>query len=105
MKIFNSNTKKLSRVVPKTNINKIEGATFADKLVNDFKQQNETFSGSFTSVENYDYETSFDSRAKKTFNSKNITYIKYKSKSKSKIKIKINKIKIKIKKIINKIYK
>jgi hypothetical protein len=71
MKIFNSNTKKLSRVVPKTNINKIEGATFADKLVNDFKQQNETFSGSFTSVENYDYETSFDSRAKKTFNSKN----------------------------------
>lgn len=71
MKIFNSNTKKLSRVVPKTNINKIEGATFADKLVNDFKQQNETFSGSLTSVQNYDYETSFDSRAKKTFNSKN----------------------------------
>lgn len=71
MKIFNSNTKKLSRVVPKTNINKIEGATFADKLVKDFTEQNELFSGSFTSVQNYDYETSFDSRAKKTFNSKN----------------------------------
>jgi len=88
MKIFNSNTKKLNRVVPKTNINKIEGATFADKLVKDFKNQLLT-SGSmdgrdengnelpfaekmveFSASLNYDYETSFDSRAKKTFNSK-----------------------------------
>jgi hypothetical protein len=70
MNIFNSNSKKLSRVVPKTNINKIEGATFANKLVKDFTEQNQLFSGSFTSVQNYDYETSFDSRTKKTFNSK-----------------------------------
>jgi hypothetical protein len=71
MKIFNSNTKKLNRVVPKTNINKIEGATFADKLVKDLTEQNQLFSGSFTSLQNYDYETSFDSRIRKTFNSKN----------------------------------
>ena len=73
MKIFNSNTKKLNRVVPKTNINKIEGATFADKLVKDLTEQNQLFSGSFTSLQNYDYETSFDSRIRKTFNSKNRT--------------------------------
>jgi hypothetical protein len=91
MKIFNSNTKKLNRVVPKTNINKIEGATFVDKLVNDFKNQLLT-SGSmdgrdkngnelpfaekmveFSASLNYDYETSFDSRIRKTFNSKNRT--------------------------------
>jgi hypothetical protein len=73
MKIFNSNTKKLNRVVPKTNINKIEGATFTDKLVKDLTEQNQLFSGSFTSLQNYDYETSFDSRIRKTFNSKNRT--------------------------------
>ena len=70
MKIFNSNTRKLTRQVPKTDINKILGASFVDKLVNDSKEQSEIFSGSLTSVSSYDYETSFDSRIKKTFNSK-----------------------------------
>jgi len=88
MKIWNSNTKKLDRQVPKTDINKIPGASFIDKLVSDFKNQLLT-SGSmdgrdangnalpldermveFSASLNYDYETSFDSRTKKTFNSK-----------------------------------
>ena len=70
MKIFNSNTRKLDKVVPKTDINKIPGASFIDKLANDLKIQGETFSGSLASVQTYDYETSFDSRSRKTFNSK-----------------------------------
>jgi len=71
MRAFNSNTKKLARVVPKTDINNITGASFIEKLVNDAKIQGETYSGSLASVQSYDYETSFDSRTKQTFNSKN----------------------------------
>ncbi len=71
MRAFNSNTKKLVRVVPKTDINNITGASFIEKLVNDAKIQGETYSGSLASVQSYDYETSFDSRTKQTFNSKN----------------------------------
>lgn len=70
MKIWNSNTRKLDRQVPKTDINKIPGASVIDKLASDLKIQGETFSGSLASVQTYDYETSFDSRTKKTFNSK-----------------------------------
>ena len=70
MKIWNSNTRKLDRQVPKTDINKIPGASFIDKLTSDLKLQGETSSGSLASVQNYDYDTSFDSRTKKTFNSK-----------------------------------
>lgn len=73
MKIFNSNTRKLNKVVPKTDINNIAGASFIEKLVNDAHIQGETFSGSLASVQNYDYETSFDSRTKKTFNNKTRT--------------------------------
>jgi hypothetical protein len=71
MKAFNSNTRKLNRVVPKTDINNIVGASLIEKLVNDAQLQGETYSGSFASVENYNYESSFDSRTKKTFNTKN----------------------------------
>lgn len=71
MKAFNSNTRKLNRVVPKTDINNIVGASFIEKLVNDSKIQGETYSGSLASVQTYDYETSFDSRAKQSFNTKN----------------------------------
>jgi len=71
MRAFNSNTKKLARIVPKTDINNITGASFIEKLVNDAKIQGETYSGSLASVQSYDYETSFDSRTKQTFNSKN----------------------------------
>ena len=39
MKAFNSNTRKLNRVVPKTDINNIVGASLIEKLVNDFKNQ------------------------------------------------------------------
>jgi len=35
--------------------------------------QIQTYSGSFASVEDYNYESSFDSRTKKTFNTKNRT--------------------------------
>lgn len=73
MKAFNSNTRKLNRVVPKTDINNIAGASFIEKLVSDAQIQGETFSGSLSSIQNYDYETSFDSRTKKTFNTKNRT--------------------------------
>ena len=73
MRAFNSNTKKLNRVVPKTDINNIAGASFIEKLVSDAQIQGQTYSGSFTSVENYDYESSFDSRTKQTFNTKNRT--------------------------------
>jgi hypothetical protein len=73
MKAFNSNTRKLNRVVPKTDINNIAGASFIEKLVNDAQLQGETYSGSFASVEDYNYESSFDSRTKKTFNTKNRT--------------------------------
>jgi hypothetical protein len=73
MKAFNSNTRKLSKVVPKTDINNIAGASFIEKLVSDAQIQGETFSGSLSSIQNYDYETSFDSRTKKTFNTKNRT--------------------------------
>ena len=91
MKAFNSNTRKLNRVVPKTDINNIVGASLIEKLVNDFKNQLLT-SGSmdgrdengtplpfdermveFSASLNYDYESSFDSRTKKTFNTKNRT--------------------------------
>ena len=91
MKAFNSNTRKLNRVVPKTDINNIAGASFIEKLVNDFKNQLLT-SGSmdgrdengdelpfdermveFSASLNYNYESSFDSRTKKTFNTKNRT--------------------------------
>jgi hypothetical protein len=71
MKAFNSNTRKLNRVVPKTDINNIVGASLIEKLVNDAQLQGETYSGSFASVEDYNYESSFDSRTKKTFNTKN----------------------------------
>lgn len=70
MKIFNSNTRKLDRAVPKADINKIAGASFIDKLVSDAQIQGETYSGSLASVQNYEYQTSFDSREQKTFNSK-----------------------------------
>jgi hypothetical protein len=73
MKAFNSNTRKLNRVVPKTDINNIVGASLIEKLVNDAQLQGETYSGSFASVEDYNYESSFDSRTKKTFNTKNRT--------------------------------
>jgi hypothetical protein len=73
MKAFNSNTRKLNKVVPKTDINNIAGASFIEKLVSDAQIQGETFSGSLSSIQNYDYETSFDSRTKKTFNTKNRT--------------------------------
>lgn len=73
MKAFNSNTRKLNRVTPKTDINNIAGASFIEKLVNDAQIQGETYSGSLASVQNYDYETSFDSRTKQTFNTKNRT--------------------------------
>jgi hypothetical protein len=73
MKAFNSNTRKLNKVVPKTDINNIAGASFIEKLVNDAQLQGEAYSGSFTSVEDYNYESSFDSRTKKTFNTKNRT--------------------------------
>jgi len=73
MKAFNSNTRKLNKVVPKTDINNIAGASFIEKLVNDAQLQGETYSGSFTSVEDYNYQSSFDSRTKKTFNTKNRT--------------------------------
>jgi hypothetical protein len=73
MKAFNSNTRKLNKVVPKTDINNIAGASFIEKLVNDAQLQGETYSGSFASVEDYNYESSFDSRTKKTFNTKNRT--------------------------------
>ena len=73
MKAFNSNTRKLNRIIPKTDINNIAGASFIEKLVNDAQIQGETYSGSLASVQNYDYETSFDSRTKKTFNTKNRT--------------------------------
>ena len=36
MRVFNSNTKKITKVVPKTNITKLDGATFANKLVSDY---------------------------------------------------------------------
>ena len=73
MKAFNSNTRKLNRVVPKTDINNIAGASLIEKLINDAQLQGETYSGSLSSVENYNYESSFDSRTKKTFNTKNRT--------------------------------
>jgi hypothetical protein len=73
MKAFNSNTKKLNRVVPKTDINNIAGASFIDKLVSDVQLQGETYSGSLASIENYQYNSSFDSRTKQTFNTKNRT--------------------------------
>jgi hypothetical protein len=73
MKAFNSNTRKLNKVVPKTDINNIVGASFIEKLISDAQIQGETYSGSLASVTNYDYETSFDSRTKKTFNTKNRT--------------------------------
>jgi len=73
MKAFNSNTRKLTKVVPKTDINNIAGASFIEKLVSDAQIQGETFSGSLASIQNYDYETSFDSRTKQTFNTKNRT--------------------------------
>jgi len=73
MKAFNSNTRKLNKVVPKTDINNIAGASFIEKLVSDAQLQGETYSGSFASVEDYNYESSFDSRTKKTFNTKNRT--------------------------------
>lgn len=71
MKAFNSNTRKLNKVVPKTDINNITGASLIEKLINDAQLQGETYSGSLASVTNYDYETSFDSRTKQTFNTKN----------------------------------
>ena len=55
MKAFNSNTRKLSKVVPKTDINNIAGASFIEKLVSDAQIQGETFSGSLSSIQNYDY--------------------------------------------------
>ena len=73
MKAFNSNTRKLNRVVPKTDINNIAGASLIEKLITDAQLQGETYSGSLSSVENYNYESSFDSRTKKTFNTKNRT--------------------------------
>ena len=73
MRAFNSNTKKLNRVVPKTDINNIAGASFIEKLVSDAQLQGETYSGSLSSVENYQYDSSFDSRTKQTFNTKNRT--------------------------------
>lgn len=71
MKAFNSNTRKLNKVVPKTDINNITGASLIEKLISDAQIQGETYSGSLASVTNYDYETSFDSRTKQTFNTKN----------------------------------
>lgn len=73
MKAFNSNTRKLDKQVPKTDINTIAGASFIDKLISDVKEQGETFSGSLSFVQNYDYQTSFDSRTRKTLNSKTRT--------------------------------
>lgn len=73
MKAFNSNTRKLNRIVPKTDINNIAGASFIEKLISDAQLQGETYSGSLASVENYQYNSSFDSRTKQTFNTKNRT--------------------------------
>ena len=73
MRAFNSNTKKLNRVVPKTDINNITGASFIEKLVSDAQLQGETYSGSLATVQNYQYDSSFDSRTKQTFNTKNRT--------------------------------
>jgi hypothetical protein len=73
MRAFNSNTKKINRVVPKTDINNITGASLIEKLVNDAQIQGESYSGSLLSVENYQYQSSFDSRTKQTFNTKNRT--------------------------------
>jgi hypothetical protein len=88
MKVFNSNTKKITKVVPKTNITKLDGATFANKLVSDYLAQSASLAlldgrddisgltGSlaasleFNISKNYDYESSFDSRVKNTFNNK-----------------------------------
>jgi hypothetical protein len=88
MKVFNSNTKKITKVVPKTNITKLDGATFANKLVSDYLAQSASLAlldgrdditnltGSllasleFNTSKNYDYESSFDSRVKNTFNNK-----------------------------------
>jgi hypothetical protein len=73
MRAFNSNTKKLNRVVPKADINNIAGASFIEKLVSDAQLQGETYSGSLATVQNYQYDSSFDSRTKQTFNTKNRT--------------------------------
>jgi hypothetical protein len=88
MKVFNSNTKKITKVVPKTNITKLDGATFANKLVSDYLAQSASLAlldgkdditnltGSLlaslelNTSKNYDYESSFDSRVKTTFNNK-----------------------------------
>lgn len=70
MKKFISNTKHLSRVVPKTNINNIVGASFIDKLINDTESQIEILaSASFTTANAYDYTSSFDTRIKQKFDS------------------------------------
>ena len=88
MRVFNSNTKKITKVVPKTNITKLDGSTFANKLVSDYLAQSASLAlldgrddisgltGSlaasleFNTSKNYDYDSSFDSRVKNTFNNK-----------------------------------
>lgn len=70
MKKFVSNTKQLNRVVPKTDMNKIPGGNFIQKLVDDAESQLELLqSASFNTAQSYDYTSSFDSRIKQTFNS------------------------------------
>lgn len=68
MRKFISNTKHLNRVVPKTNINNIVGASFIDKLIDDTEAQIESLaSASFTNAQSYDYTSSFDTRIKQKF--------------------------------------
>ena len=69
MKKFVSNNRQLNKVIPKTDINKISGGNFIQKLVQDAELQIETLaSSSFNTAQTYDYTSSFDSRIKQKFN-------------------------------------